>query len=213
MRCVLCLLAILPMALGQRFSFGIVAGGTATGRLDPSAQETWEGKEYAFGPTVEYRLSSHLSGEVDVLYKRTGTRNDSCVFGSCSFARVRAGVFEFPMLVKYRIGSGPVRPFASGGISLEWVRHAVGKSAGFITNPVRLDAPVQFFTGTFGRAAETHVGGVGGGGLELRTGPVALAPEVRYTRWSGRYWEFNGSRGFFTGSSLNQVEGLFSVRF
>jgi hypothetical protein len=42
---------------------------------------------------------------------------------------------------------------------------------------------------------------------------LRIAPEVRYTRWNRRFWEFNGSRGFFTGGIRNQVDVLLGIMF
>jgi hypothetical protein len=41
---------------------------------------------------------------------------------------------------------------------------------------------------------------------------LKVAPEFRYTRWNRRFWEEFGSRGFFTGSNLNQYEFLLGIR-
>jgi hypothetical protein len=61
--------------------------------------------------------------------------------------------------------------------------------------------------------AENHLGGVFSGGVEFGAGRLRLSPEFRYTRWSSRYWEIFGSRGYFSGSNLNQAELLFGLRF
>ena len=98
---ILFLSAALPAC--AQFSFGILAGGTATAGLDPSARDVWEGKAYTAGATVEYRLPRRLSVEVDALYKRAGDSNRDCVFTSCSYSRLRAHIFEFPFLLKYRL--------------------------------------------------------------------------------------------------------------
>ena len=66
---------------------------------------------------------------------------------------------------------------------------------------------------SYATAAENHAGFVAAGGVELRASRLKIAPEFRYTRWNARYWEFYGSRGFFTGSNLNQMDVLLGVSF
>ena len=45
------------------------------------------------------------------------------------------------------------------------------------------------------------------------SGQARTAPESRYTLWNSRYWEYYGSRGYFTGSNLNQMDLLMGVSF
>src|SRR5437868_3557962 len=99
---ILCL-AMFP-AYGQLFSFGIIGGAIATNGLDPSAQNSWAGKRYTAGVTMEVRLPvSRVSVAVEALLNHTGQRNSGCAFTSCTYSEVRANIFEFPVLAKYRL--------------------------------------------------------------------------------------------------------------
>jgi hypothetical protein len=207
------LLAMLPCIYGQRLSFGIIGGGMATGGLDPTAQDTWEGKRYTFGPAVEFGLPFRLSAELDALYRRAGSSIRIFSIGTSGYSSRRADVLEFPLQLKCRLGRGPVRPFVAGGLAVKWVRHASANSLSFVTNPFVLNAPTQYVTYRYGVPAETHAGPVVSGGIEFAAGRLRLAPEFRYTRWSGRYWEFSGSHGYFTGPNPNQAELLFELLF
>ena len=210
------LLAVLP-ACSQPFSIGVIGGGVATGGLDPSADNIWDGKRYTVGISAEVRLPlPRLAIEVDGLYKRAGQRAQACAFTSCSYSEVRADVFEIPFLLKYRLPRlTPVTPFVDGGVSYQHVRAASGALLTWRTGPVVagevVDLTVHRFPLTM--PAENHVGIVAGGGIELRAGRIRVSPEFRYTRWNSAYWESAGPRGFFTASNLNQVEGLASIRF
>lgn len=212
---ILFLTAVLP-ACGQLLSFGIKGGGAATGGLDPSAQDVWEGKPYTIGATVEYHLPRRMAVEVDALYQRAGDRSMGCAFTPCSYSQLRAGIFEFPAQLKFRLlRRAPATPFVAGGLAYRRVRTATGTALSWRTGPIVPNEVVDYTVhrSSISNPAENHVGGVAAGGVEFRIGRLRLAPELRYTRWNARYWEFFGSRGFFTGSNLNQVEGLLGVTF
>ena len=208
------LAATIP-ACGQLLSFGIRGGGIATGALDPAAQNIAEAKRYTVGPAVEVRLPFRLALEVDALYERVGQRSQGCAFEACSFASVHGNALRFPALVKYRMLRGPVRPYVSGGVAYEWVRRSAGTELSWRTGPLVSNEVVDYTIHRFGVAqpAESHAGVVAGGGVEWRAGRLRLGPEFRYTRWSGRYWESSGPRGFFTGSNPNQADILFGITF
>jgi hypothetical protein len=207
------LLLLLMPASGQLVSFGIKAGGAATGALDPQAQDVSEAKRYTLGPAVEIGLPFRLSAEIDVLYRRTGSRSAACDFGGCTFSSVRANMFLFPLLAKYRFLRGPTTPFAVGGMAAQWVRTASGNEQGWYEDPYIPGASPTVYRGRLFTPAEFNVGAVAGGGVEFRAGRARLSPELRYTRWNARYWEVYGSRGYFTGSNLNQIDILMGVTF
>lgn len=96
--------------------------------------------------------------------------------------------WEFPILAKYRPpGRGRVRPFVVGGGSFE-------------RNDVLEAAQVG--------PAATVTGFAFGGGLEASLGLIRLAPEVRYTHWTGDF--------SFRGANLthrNQLEFLVRLTF
>jgi hypothetical protein len=210
------LLAVLP-ACGQHFSIGVIGGGVATGGLDPSAANIWDGKRYTVGVTAEVDLPlPRLAIEVDGLYKHAGQRAQDCVFTSCSYSEVRAHVFEIPFLLKYRLlKHTPLTPFVDTGVSYRRVLAASGTLLTWRTGPLVAAEAVDLAVHRFplSMPAENHVGIVAGGGIELRAGRIRMSPEFRYTRWNSAYWQWSGPRGFFTASNLNQVEGLLSIRF
>lgn len=180
----------------------------------PCASEP-EGKRYTFGPMVQVGLPFRLGVEVDALYQRAGERVRNCVLTFCGFSRARANVFEFPILVNYRLRSGPVAPYVTGGYSFRHIGRASGTSLSWRTGRLAPNEDVDFniHQSQSSRPAENTGGVVVGGGLRFAAGFVKLAPELRYTRWSSRYWETFGSHGFFTGSNKNEIEVLFGVAF
>jgi hypothetical protein len=149
---------------------------------------------------------------VDALFRRAGERNSNCAFASCSYSEVRAGIFEFPALLKYRFVK---YAFVNAGLSYQWVRHGSGTLLSWRTGPLVPGEVVDLtvHSSPLATPAENHVGFVGGIGIEVRGGGLRLSPEFRYTRWNSPYWKSTGPRGFFTASNLNQIEGLVAVRF
>ncbi len=98
------------------------------------------------------------------------------------------GSWEFPILAKYRLPvRGRIAPFAVGGGSFERNELLRANQVG----------PVGATTGY-----------VAGGGVEAKVGWLRLAPEVRYTHWTGDF--------ALRGANLthrNEVEFLVGITF
>jgi hypothetical protein len=151
----------------SQFSFGVKAGiplndayydykslvryGTAT---NPTTQR------FLIGPTLEVHLPGRFSIEADAIYRRSSF-DYSLANANASIHDVARNL-EFPLLAKWEITPGPIRPFVDGGVSF---RHIfLDRDPGFLTNP-------------------TTTGGVLGAGITLKAGRVRISPEIRYTRW------------------------------
>ena len=98
-------------AYGQLFSFGIVGGGLATRRARPCGAEYLDGKRYTRGLTAEESCPCRGSpGKWMRLIQHTRpARTADCAFTSCFASEVRADIFEFPVLAKYRLLNTPRR--------------------------------------------------------------------------------------------------------
>jgi len=103
----------------QPISIGVKAGVPIT-----DAFETLRGNQAAYstnthrylvGPTIQLNLPAHFSIEVDGLYKRLGYQYDQS--GPVVATRTVANSWEFPVLGKFAILPGPVRPFVDAGAS------------------------------------------------------------------------------------------------
>lgn len=111
------------------------------------------------GPTISAVLHERISVQFDVLYKRT-TMNSSAYNGTSYTSTTQTlSSWEFPVTADYAFLSGPMRPFAGGGIVL-----GETFSGGFSTSQL----PAYVING----------------GLEWRLSRVVLRPELRYTRWN-----------------------------
>jgi hypothetical protein len=200
----------------QSLSFGVKAGVPATDAIEGSFGSHAEAPRYTVGPTLELGLPFSFGVEVDALYRRTGYSTSDTVFGVTNLTRVRANSWEFPILLKYYLPGVPLlRPYISGGyvgrrlFSVSGQSHSFGRDS--ITGTI-IDQTLKLDSRFLVQDDPTH-GVAIGGGLRLRLGPLKLAPEVRYTRWTGRPFEDFGPRGFFVQSPENQVDFLVGLTF
>ncbi len=207
----LLLLSLAP-ANAQWFSPGVKGGVLLTDAVEGSFGVRSEAKRYTVGPVVEIGLPASWAVEVDALYKRTGYSSTATAFGITSSTQVRANSWEFPILAKHYFSR---RFYLSGGYvvrSLSGVEATVHQSG---TNPVTgapVDVTLRPETAFLLRDNPTQ-GFVAAGGLRLSIGVAHVAPEIRYTRWTGRPFDEQGSQGFFVQSSRNQVEFLVGLTF
>ena len=128
--------------------------------LQPSAALTYIENTHrlVLGPSVEVRLGQ-FGIELDALHKSFDYRLSSANAGQSP------GVWEFPLLAKFRIIPGVIQPYVEGGFSFSR-----------LTN-------VQDLIALKNRSSK---GLVIGGGVELRLGIVRISPEIRYSNWLDR---------------------------
>jgi opacity protein-like surface antigen len=146
---------------------------------------------YVVGPTLGIRLPLGFSVTGDALFTRLNFSEQSGSFKASSNS------LEFPVLLRFTPGSGPLRPFIGAGAS---VRHLSNFSnAG------------SFFTGgsssDHGLEKSLGIGFVIGGGVDLRLGPLHVSPEIRYTHWNSN----DVSSAFSNVVKFNDNEGQILV--
>ena len=176
-------LAIAPADAGEFASIGVRGGVPITDGFDVARGSTasyfTKTKRYVVGPTVEFHLPARFSLEVDALYRRLGFHYEAS--GPVTYSKTVANSWEFPVLVKYEILPGPVRPFVDAGASfrhLSGVRQIRETIAGATLDRVELNRFPEF-------NKRNDIGFTFGGGVAFKIGPVRIAPELRYTRWGG----------------------------
>ena len=181
------LVALLPTSLGaqegHRVSFGVKAGVPITDAFDVAKGNDrayfTQTKRYLIGPTFELHLPARFSVEIDGLYKRLGYQYQAS--GPSVYSKTVANSWEFPLLGKFEILPGPIRPFVDAGVSLrhlsgiEQIRQTV---SGATFEQVQLNNAADF-------NKRNDVGFTFGFGVALKLGPVRFSPELRYTRWGG----------------------------
>jgi Outer membrane protein beta-barrel domain len=154
--------------------------------VDSEATRTYSGsKGFVLGPTLEMQLPLGLAIEADALYRPMSVKTQSQTF--LEFFEQTGPIFssqintwEFPVMAKYRLPLPLIKPYVEAGPSFR-----------------AISASLADHMSATGVAA--------GVGVEMRFGPLRVAPEVRYTHW--------GSDGSYTSlyhavSYANQVEFL-----
>jgi hypothetical protein len=179
------LLAVAPAVLtaGENVSFGVKGGIPITDAVDTARGTTsayfTDTKRYLVGPTIEFHLPARFSIEIDALYKRIGYQFDAT--GPFVYSKTVANSWEFPILGKFEILPGPVRPFVDLGMNirnLSGVKQIRQTISGATFNRVELNSANEF-------NKRNDLGLTGGFGIAFKMGPVRISPEFRYTRWGG----------------------------
>ena len=165
-------LALTSMS-AQSIGIGIKAGVPLTDVLKPGAitRAQVDTTRLTIGPVLEVRLPFGLGIEMGAMYKRfkqtgqTGPR-DLTVINQTGQS------WEFPVLGKVRLPAIGVRPYLEGGFSYNRLSDVVKPFQTAISNPKDLVTAV-------GRP-----GFVMGGGIEIGSGKLRLAPGLRWTRYN-----------------------------
>jgi hypothetical protein len=112
---------------------------------------------------VEVDLPFGFGVEVNALYRRVGyeVASDSGGPPSEQNERFTGGLWDFPLIAKYRFDGTDVRPYVGAG----WTYR-------------RINDLLRFRAGANGFVLV--------GGLKINALALSIAPEVRYTRWAHR---------------------------
>ncbi len=164
-------------------------------------------KRYTVGPTVDLNLPFGLGVEFDALYRRLGYESTANLITVVTHAATTGNAWDFPLLLKLRLGAGPIKPYLAAGptfrglTSLKQVQTFFFVPTGQVTTqtsrPAELD---NRFTTGFTAA----------GGLQLGAAVVRISPEIRYTRWG---WNsFRNPAGLLK-SNPDQVDFLLGLTF
>lgn len=198
-----CALAIFFIAVpgyGQLLSFGIKAGVPLTDAYNAGfsgyLSTTSYNRQYIIGPTVEVHLPFRLSFEADALYRRNGfdlvSTNLPIYNLPPTYARDIINDWQFPLLAKYELTSGPLRPFVDAGLTYRHVSTS-GTSPSTPANP-------------------STAGFTVGGGVSLHAFILRLSPEIRYTHWASEPFSLSNFSGILR-STDNQADILLGLTF
>ena len=177
-------------AHAQSISVGVKAGSPLN---DPasysylSSFSTFTQGRWTGGPTVEFHLPLRLSLEVDALYRSNrATRISPVSFGSTTpfllSSSQKTKAWDFPLLLKYRLLNGPMRPFLSAGFAFN------RESTDSLVWPTCLGAPGSCIppdTNLVLRGASFHNtmnrrGPVAAAGIDFKARRVIISPELRF---------------------------------
>jgi hypothetical protein len=162
-------------AYAQPIGVGIKLGVPVTDAFKViQTQSPASSQHFVWGPYLELRLPGGNSVEIDAL--RRGY--DWGLFGSGSS-------WEFPVVVKHRIGEGLIRPYFEGGAAFSQL------------SDIKISTLKH----------RSNYGIVVGGGVEMNLLFLKVSPEIRYTGWA-----FNSFEGGLD-SNRNQVAVLMGFNF
>jgi len=184
---------VIPYALGQPLSFGIIAGASMTQDFQnrevgiPTPVLAYSTpKRWMVGGMVALALPLHLSVEADGVYHELEfTRAAVEPNGSLnSVSPAPVVTWEIPVLAKYRFSLPIAKPFVEAG-------------------------PVFQTAGNLNGASPSHYGVAAGVGVEFSEWKLRIAPQVRYSRWVR-----DQDVTYFAPSTVqNQADFLVSVSF
>ena len=150
--------------------FGVRGGVPLTntfGNVTSNLGLTSPSQQFIVGPTVGLHLPLGFSVEGDALFNRETLSVGQ--FAGLNALSTHADSWQFPMMLKFTAGSRAIAPVLGAGFSIRHFNNFGGLPSILLT----------------GSTSANSVGFVAGGGLQFKAGPVAITPEVRYTRWSG----------------------------
>ena len=150
-------LAELPFGVGVKLGAPLVDAFKVRS-IPTFAAVTASSSHFTVGPYVELRLPFGLGIEVDALHRGYEYRNAGVSYSNSSW--------EFPVLAKYRLFHGPIRPFVDGGLSFSKLNDV---------------AKLNSFSAVL---HSNSYGIVLGGGIEIKTPAVRFTPEIRYTGYT-----------------------------
>jgi len=195
-------------ALAQLVSAGVKVGAPLGDAFTSGGSLTSAARRYLMGGTAELHLPLRFSVELDAIYKRTGfsTYFQSTDIGRFS-DRVTANQWEFPVLAKYEITGGRLRPFIDAGPVL---RHLSGiaDSSTYLTYFPVFTSGATTNNNTPDLQHRNSPGFVLGGGVTVKLFHLRISPEVRYTHW--------GTNTFNIGpptSNPNQEDFMLGITF
>ena len=154
---------------------------------------------YQVGPAIDMRLTQSFRVEIDALYQPFSF-NESNFGGTPSQSHISGNLWQFPVLLKYRVPTPLFKPILEAGPSVQIAANLTETSTTVIQ-------PTPFVSHPDPPGA---VAGIAlGGGIDLRLGHFLISPQVRYTRWISKTFDL-GTPG--VGSHLNAIQVLLSIR-
>jgi opacity protein-like surface antigen len=155
-----------------------------------------ENKRYTAGFMLDVRLPAGLGIELDFLRRSL----DYYAFGGGGFAGVQrtlrdsGGAWEFPLVGKYRLGAGLVKPYFGAGLAF---LHLSGLR--LVEQELR---------------KRSNTGLVLEAGVEIRAAVLRVSPEIRYTHWGSENFQ-EPATGLTSSlrTRRNQAEFLIGVTF
>jgi opacity protein-like surface antigen len=168
------------LAAAQPFGLGLKLGTTLNNAISAvSTESVPDDHHFVVGPYFELRLPLHLAVEVDALH-------ESSLYSGVSNA---GSTWQFPVMAKYKLLKGPVKPYVEGGIAFSHLTDLK-------------EIPDLNHASNFGVVL--------GAGVEVKLLAPRLSAEIRYNGWA--FKNLQSPTGLFE-SNQNQVAILLGLGF
>ena len=185
----------------QSVSIGVKGGIPITDALDIaqgnaplSPSYIANNHRYLVGGTVQLNLG-RFAIEVDGIYRRLGFQTQQTVGNTLVTTSTTANSWEFPVVGKYALMPGPIRPFVDAGANFRRITNA--QQAGTSIVPQLANDFAAGFTF--------------GAGVELKLGKLRIDPEFRYTHWGTQ--NFHDPVNSLLQTNLNQGDFMVGLTF
>lgn len=167
----------------QPLGVGLKLGVPATDAFDViSSQSIAKSPHFTWGPYLELRLPGGNGIEIDAL-RRSYEVTSAIAAGS--FLTQSASSWEFPVVIKHRIGEHLIKPYFEGGAAFSRL------------SDIKISTLQH----------RSNYGLVVGGGVEFNLLVFKVSPEIRWTGWALK--NFDGS----INSNRNQFAVLMGFGF
>jgi hypothetical protein len=203
MRFALLFFVSLP-TFAQAIAAGVTGGVPVTNTFDTGFQYrgsfTPKTVRYTIGASVDFRLLGPLRAEVDALYQPFSF-DTAYYLGTPTYYKTSGRIWQFPVLLKFRLPAQVLRPFVDAGPSVQ------------VASNIRDVSYNLAFPGQLTRSNQSPnavAGFVAGGGFDFHLFSLVVSPELRYTRWFSENFDFSETN--HVGTHLNQVQILLSIR-
>ncbi len=185
MRLYLLALVFSGIACAQPISAGLIVGAPLTDAASvvSSPDNSISNGHWTIGPYIDIHLPARFALDVDALYSDFSYTVVGA-FGSASSGS--NGNWQFPVLLKYKLLPGPIKPFIEGGLLFS---HLTGSD--------------------FDVAHSSNYGVTLGAGLEIHALVLRLSPEIRYDGFA--YHDF--TQNSLVQSNRNQILVLVGIGF
>jgi hypothetical protein len=192
---------------GQAFSVGVKGGLRTTDDYEPVAES--QSRRYVVGPMLNIALPRGFGIEFDALYRRSGY---TAAWGTSlynSTIREATNVWEFPLLVRYRLPIHVVRPYVEAGWAPRIGHGSQISSGSYLSSPTTY---IQYYNKEKTNWPTTH-GVVAGGGIAIPAGRLELSPGLRYTHWNREAVRGQFADGGSYASRQDQLDFLVGISF
>ena len=162
---------------GQQLTIGAIGGARWTGDVYRGFGNA-ESQAYLFGPSVQVGLPAGFGVQLDALYTRSGYSYFIPLIGNQATVRDHASVWEFPLMLQYRLPIPVVRPFLALGPTFRRVDGRTDET-GYRMATINTSTT---YASTRKWSAGEAVWSVGAG-LDLGSKHIRITPQFRVALW------------------------------